>query len=268
MRFRYVIGPDGSVDASDRGLAYGDGLFETMALRAGAVQRFELHWERLRLGCDRLTLPVPDREELLSRLATVARGIERGSLKLILTRGSGPRGYAPPPAPEPLIVLTASPNAAELADTISVVSLGQRLGENPALAGIKHLCRLEQVLGQQELAGLDANEGLMLDVSGRVIGGTSRNLFAVLGGTLVTPELSHSGIRGIMRQHVLNRCSGLGIGCVERAILPAELAEADELFMTNALVGIQSVRSLDGRPLASTVMAARLRDACELNEHE
>lgn len=265
MQFRYVIGPDGSVDVADRGLAYGDGLFETMAVRRGALLRYELHWNRLTAGCERLQLPVPDPDELQTRIAATIQNVERGSLKLLLTRGSGPRGYAPPRNPEPLIILTSSSSTHAPAPAITVVSLVQRLSQNRSLAGIKHLCRLEQVLGQQELLDLDADEGLMLDTSGNVIGGTSRNLFAVFADTLVTPDLTKSGIHGVMRQYLLNHCAEAGIRCQERAILPTQLSDADELFMTNALVGIQSVSRLDDRSLTHFVMAERLREQLGLS---
>jgi 4-amino-4-deoxychorismate lyase len=268
VRFRYVIGPDGSVDVSDRGLAYGDGLFETMAIRRGQVQRFDLHYKRLLAGCARLEIPAPEADELTAQIAAARVGVVTGSLKLILTRGSGPRGYAPPPQPSPMVILAAASDATSPAANIKVASLRQRLAENEALAGIKHLCRLEQVLGQIELRNLQADEGLLHSRGGRVIGGTSRNLFAAFGDKLVTPELTRCGIRGVMRHAVLSACTELGIQHDEREILPAELAAADELFMTNALVGIQSVTSLDGRAIRPGPLAGRLREALGLEQDE
>jgi 4-amino-4-deoxychorismate lyase len=259
VRFRYVIGPDGTVDMADRGLAYGDGLFETMAISHGQIRHYPLHRDRLVSGCSRLGLPIPGAEELETAIRSTTAGIERGSLKLILTRGSGPRGYAPPQDPAPVLLLTAQASTDRPAPHISVVRLRQQLAESETLAGIKHLCRLEQVLGQQELGQRDADEGLMLSTRGNVVGGTSRNLFAVLNGKLVTPDLSRSGILGVMRRAVIARCAELGISCVERDILPDELAAADELFMTNALVGIQSVIALDAVTFAPGPLSARLR---------
>jgi len=265
MGFRYVLAPDGRVDPADRGLAYGDGVFETMAVRNGLVERLDLHLDRLRWGAERLRLPCPERSALEPRLDAACTDVRQGALKLILTRGSGPRGYAPPRDPEPMVVLAASNRVAPFPRSIAVVTLAQRLAENEALAGIKHLCRLEQVLGQLELGNCDADEGLMLSTSGNVIGGTSRNLFALMGRRLVTPALRRAGIRGVMRQAVLGRCVSLGIETAETDLFPADLAQASELFMTNALVGIQSVSRLGRTTYASREIADRLRHALGLD---
>jgi 4-amino-4-deoxychorismate lyase len=261
---RYILGPEGSIDCADRGLAYGDGLFETIAVRKSEPQRIAAHLERLGIGCERLGIPAPDDSELLDRLASAASGIDRGVVKLILTRGTGPRGYAPPPAPVVTVILNAAAAGDEPPETISVATLDQRLGENPALAGIKHLCRLEQVLGQLELQSRNEDEGLMLSLSGKVIGGTSRNLFAVFGRMLVTPDVTRAGILGVMRRAVLDQCKALDLRPEEREIAPSELAGADELFMTNALVGIQSVSRLDDQPYACDAVACRFRRALDL----
>jgi 4-amino-4-deoxychorismate lyase len=264
MGFRYVLAPDGRVDPADRGLAYGDGLFETMAVRDSAIERLDLHLERLHWGAQRLELPVPERAALECELNAACANVRRGALKLILTRGSGPRGYAPPRHPEPMIVLSASHRDSPFARTIAVVTLSQRLSENESLAGIKHLCRLEQVLGQLELDNSGADEGLMLSTSGNVIGGTSRNLFALLGRRLLTPVLRRAGIRGVMRQAVMQQCAALGVEVEEAELSPTALGKAGELFMTNALVGIQSVSRLDGRSYESREIAELLRNALGL----
>lgn len=260
MRVRYLIGPATSVDSNDRGLAYGDGLFETMAVRRGSIRRLALHLARLASGCERLELPLPDLQTLTRRLGGQAAGIETGFVKLILTRGPGARGYAPPVQPEPTVILTAG-TLAPPAPEISLATLATRLGENEKLAGIKHLCRLEQVLGQLELRQIDADEGLMLSTSGAVIGGTSRNLFAVFGRRVVTPGLSRAGIEGVMRRAVLASCHAQGIDAGEDRLDRSALDAADELFVSNALVGIQSVTRLDGRALPSRAMSERLRAA-------
>ena len=247
MAPRYITGTDGCVDPTDRGLAYGDGLFETMSVRGSQIQRLPLHLDRLRLGCERLALPMPDAAELDARIAAAAANIDRGHLKLILTRGPGPRGYAPPATAVPTVILLAGSQTAAPPPSITAVFLQQVVGENVKLAGIKHLNRLEQVLGRVELSALDADEGLMLSTSGALIGGTSRNLFARFGARLETPALDRAGIAGVMRRAVLERSAELGIETLERAILPADLAHADEIFMTNALVGTKVVFDLMNR---------------------
>lgn len=266
MRVRYIIGPDASVDSNDRGLAYGDGLFETMAIRRASLRYLDCHFDRLRLGCERLRLPLPDLEELTHELARATAGIDCGIAKLILTRGSGPRGYLPPAEPEPTVILSATARPPPVPRELVVVTLEQRLGENEKLAGIKHLCRLEQVLGQLESDARRADEGLMLSTSGAVIGGTSRNLFAVHGRRLLTPELSRAGIAGVMRRAVLEHCAAIGLEAVEARVQPAQLRAADELFMSNAVVGIESITELDGQGFAARETAARLRAVLGLDD--
>jgi len=265
---RYVIGPAGSVDAQDRGLAYADGLFETMSVRDGNVERLALHLQRLGHGAGRLRIPLPDQDELTTRIRATAAGTERGVLKLIATRGCGPRGYAVPGVIVPTIILAATGTQTPPARQISVAMLKTRLGENPALAGMKHLGRLEQVLGRLELDELRADEGLMLSSSGNVIGGTSRNLFAVFRDRLVTPLLDRAGIAGVMRRAIIDRCPELGIEVEEADIRPGDLLAADEIFMTNALVGIQSVTRLDDHSFVSQSVAIRLRASLQLDHDD
>jgi 4-amino-4-deoxychorismate lyase len=267
VRFHYLSGPDARIDVDDRGLAYGDGLFETMAIRGGTIRRLDLHLQRLERGGDRLRLPLPERRELAIRIDAEIAGISEGLLKLVITRGPGPRGYAPPAAPEPVVILTATPQLPPRQLELRAVMLAQRLGENEKMAGIKHLCRLEQVLAQLELAQYDADEGILLSTSGHIVGGTSRNLFAVYGQSIVTPRVSRAGIAGVMRRCVLEQCERLGIAAEEADLAPGDLVAADELFMTNALVGIQSVAQLDGRVYGSRARATQLRAAIEAIEH-
>jgi 4-amino-4-deoxychorismate lyase len=133
-----------------------------------------------------------------------------------------------------------------------------RLGENPALAGLKHLCRLEQVLAQLELRGHAVQQGLLLDASGYVVGGTSSNVFIVAGGSLVTPALTRCGIKGVMRRAVLDAARTLGIPAEERDFVPAELLEAREVFVANSLFGIWPVTEVDGRRFSVGSMTKRL----------
>jgi 4-amino-4-deoxychorismate lyase len=263
VRARYIIGLEGGVDPTDRGLAYGDGLFETMLLHGGRVQRLKLHLDRLASGCERLGLPFPERAELERNIAAATGSLERGCLKLILTRGTGPRGYLPPASPDPTVILLAESRTEPPAAELRVTMLNSRLGENELLAGIKHLNRLEQVLARIELSHLDADEGLILSTGGVVIGGTSRNLFAVFGDAIATPKVDRAGIAGVMRQCVLDQCSDWHINVDQRELSPHDLHVADELFMTNALVGIQSVTCLDRTVYSTYKVASRLRQALE-----
>jgi 4-amino-4-deoxychorismate lyase len=257
-----VDGQPTGVDPADRGLAYGDGLFETMAAHDGEVRRLGMHLDRLEAGCRRLEIPPPARAVIETELRAHCPRAGRAVVKLIVTRCSGARGYPVPERAQPTRVLAISPWP-ELAESdyrtgIAVRVCALRLGENPALAGLKHLNRLEQVLAQLELRGSGAQQGLLLDARDRVVGGTSCNVFVVRAGQLVTPTLARCGIKGVMRRAVLEAAPRLGIRTSERDLTLDEVRAADEVFMTNAIVGVWPVASLDAQRFAVGAVTRRV----------
>jgi 4-amino-4-deoxychorismate lyase len=242
-----------AVPALDRGLHYGDGLFETIACEGGHAQLLARHLARLRRGCERLALPAPDEGTLRAEIAAALAQAPRAVLKLILTRGSAmTRGYAcREKQPARRILLRYPAPAADPAALAGVrVRLGTlRLGENPALAGLKHLNRLEQVLARREWSDVQIAESLLFSQSGALVSGTMSNVFLVRGGVLSTPRLDRCGVEGIMRATVLQLASAAGIDCREAQLGSADLAQAEEIFLTNALIGVRPVRELAGRTL-------------------
>ena len=259
-----VNGQQTGVDPADRGLAYGDGLFETMGAVDGRIRWLDLHLDRLEDGCMRLAIPAPPRDVLEREIATNCPKQGRAIVKLIVTRGAGPRGYAPPDPATPTRVLAIAPwpeySAARYRDGIPMRVCRLRLGENPALAGIKHLSRLEHVLAELELKDHGVEQGLLLDTGGRVVGGTHSNLFAAIGAEIVTPALTRCGIKGVMRRAVLEAAPGLGLASAERDLTLEQALGADELFMTNSLFGVCPVAAVDSRrfrvgPLTRRLMA-------------
>lgn len=238
-----------SLSLKDRGLAYGDGLFETLAVRAGRPLLLERHLARLFDGCARLHIPLDPlrmRAELLAFCGEVGEGVA----KLIVTRGDGLRGYAPAAA-APRRILQASAMPAYPADhALSGVCLfpcSVRLAEQPLLAGLKHLNRLEQVMARAEWQDAEHAEGLMRDVSGRVIEGVYSNLFVGHDGVLSTPDLRRCGVAGVMRGELLERAAALGLRCRVRDIELDELLAADEVMLCNSLYGVWPVREFQGR---------------------
>lgn len=246
-----VNGRQGGVDPSDRGLAYGDGLFETMGAADGVIRWLDYHLERLADGCARLAMPPFDERAIRGEIRAHCPRAGRAVVKLIVTRGSGARGYGPPALSEPTRILSISawPDhpAENYSAGIRVKVCELRLAEAPRLAGMKHLCRLEQVLAELEL-GRSAQQGLLLDQSGRVIGGTRCNVFAVRDGRLLTPALDRCGIRGVMRRVVLETAAATGLAAEECDLTLGDLRSAAELFMTNSLFGIWPVSQLDEQP--------------------
>ena len=234
------------VPASDRGLAYGDGVFETLAVRGGAPGLWQAHMDRLGRGCERLGLPTPAQAGLLREVKTVAAGQPRCVVKIILTRGSAGRGYAPPESVQPLRMVSAHPWPERIREDqqsgVEAVVCATRLALQPALRGIKHLNRLEQVLAAAELAGHPGKHGVMLNTEGYVIAGVSANLFAVADGQLLTPRMDRCGVHGVLRDLLLRHHAGR---CERRRISLELLEEADEVFFCSAIRGIVPVRAID-----------------------
>lgn len=239
-----------AVDALDRGLHYGDGLFETIAVTNGRLRFLDWHLERLADGMRRLAFPTADLDAIRADLAGVADR-DTAAVKLLLTRGRGPRGYRPPRAARPrrIVIGYDGPPPAAPAAGLRVGWCRMRLGRNPALAGLKHTSRLEQVLARAEWDDGRMDEGLMQDADGRVISATQANLFARIDGRWATPRLDGCGVAGIMRRAFREWLKGQGSPAEERPIPAAELSNASALVLTNALIGARPVADLAGRAL-------------------
>ncbi|MGK2927120.1 MAG: aminodeoxychorismate lyase [Lysobacterales bacterium] len=234
------------VSATDRGLQYGDGLFETMAVVQGTPRFWQGHVDRLTAGCEQLGLPVTPQAVLLREVQTVSAGQRRCVVKIIVTRGTSGRGYAAeiPARGNRVVCAWAWPqDPGRLGETgirMRVCSL--RLGIQPALAGLKHLNRLEQVVARAEWQDPSINEGLLLDAEDFVVSAISSNLFLVSGGRLLTPRLDRCGVRGVMRRAILNAFRDR---CEQRRITLDMLPEADEVFVCNAVRGVFPVTRID-----------------------
>lgn len=250
--------PATQVPAVDRGLNYGDGLFETMRVHHGKVCLLERHLARLRASCRRIDLPYPGDDALaadIARLQPAAEG--EGVLRLVLTRGDGGRGYAPSPNAVARRIVALYP-LPELPDTLTVGVCTTRVGRSPTLGGLKHLGRLEQVLGAAESAAAGWDEGLMLDEYDRVVEGTRHNLFFARDGQWFTPPLDACGVAGVMRGMVMEALATLGRGGGEASLRYDELHEIEELLLCNAVVGVRDVSIIAGRLLSRGRIVAEL----------
>jgi len=263
----WVDGNSGAdLSVFDRGLHYGDGLFETMACLNGWPRFLGRHLERLAAGCARLQLSQPPQGLLEAQIAAALTDCPRAVLKLIVTRGAAPaRGYAASVGAPPTHILLRYPWPPEDAraheEGVRVRLGALRLGENPLLAGMKHLNRLEQVLARQEWSDPQIAEALLFSSSGALIAGTMSNVFLVHAGTLATPRLDRCGVAGIMRAVVGGLAGECGIDFQERRLEAADLQQAQEIFLTNALIGIRPVREVAGRALAIGPLTRRLQQA-------
>jgi 4-amino-4-deoxychorismate lyase len=254
--------PDAAVPVDDRGLQYGDGVSETIFVRNGRARFLDAHLARLDLGCARLGIDFATSNALRAELArAVAPAPARAIIKLIVTRGSGPRrGYAPRGQFPPRRVLTlfAAPALDAFSQGVDARVASIRLGENPALAGIKHLNRLENVLAASEPGHAAVFESLLLDAAGNVICGTMSNVFVVKAGRLCTPRVDRCGVAGIMRGVALRQAAILGIPCEQRQLTLAELLAGDAAFITNVRIGVVPLRRVGEHSLPMSEHAAKL----------
>lgn len=241
-----VADPARAVDLADRGLNYGDGLFETALLVNGTIRFLGAHLLRLRHGCERLGIAYAE-NEIAADARRLCESVSAGVLKIVVTRGAGGRGYRADPRAVSTRIVTVHPLPANSDRELTVRWCESRLARNAALAGIKHLNRLEQVLAQREWSDERIGEGLMLDTEGELVSGTASNVFIVRQGALLTPDLRFCGIRGVMRGEVLRAATEQGIACTEEPLWPHDLEEATEVFVTNAVRGIRSVVAIEER---------------------
>ena len=235
-----------TVEVSDRGLAYGDGLFESILLHHGSPVLLQTHLQRLQRGCHRLAIPDCGAELEQDIAVLQARFPDSGVLKIIITRGVGGRGYMPARDMSPTRILTLhslpdfSPRQPQ--HGIDAFVCSQRLARQPSLAGIKHLNRLEQVMAGLEWPGDNILEGIMLDTEDLVIEGTRSNIFLAEAGRLITPDLHNCGIEGVMRNILLESFDTESIAM--EACSLQRLLEAEEVFVCNSVWGIWPVKNL------------------------
>jgi 4-amino-4-deoxychorismate lyase len=237
------------ININDRGLHYGDGLFETIAIQNSKPLCCSEHLNRIQQGCIRLNIPVPDKKVLIDEVSSLIKSVDRGVIKIIITRGQGGRGYALPNNAEPSRIISLHPwpeySNETYSNGINVRICDYRYAKNPALAGIKHLNRLEQVLARSEWADDSIAEGIVMDQKSNVIEGTMSNLFCFFGDTLCTPDLSACGIDGIIRNKIIELASDLKIDIEIKEVSFELLNNADEVFVCNSIIGVWPVKMIN-----------------------
>ena len=236
------------VGLDDRGLNYGDGLFETVRVGAGVAPLWPRHRQRLLAGADRLAITV-NADALEQAFLGACRELDDGVLKVLLTRGSGGRGYGVDPSRPSALRLVPYPlrlpPPERYRDGLALGLCDLRLASQPPLAGIKHLNRLEQVLARQQVDAAGWDDGLLCGQEGEPLELTAMNLFARYGDRLWTPDLSRAGVAGVMRSHILDVLAparGLAVQVATGTL--SQLQQADEVFACNSVAGILPVRKL------------------------
>ncbi len=264
MLYALVNGKEAdSISLSDRGLHYGDGLAETVAVRNGKPKLLKEHMRRLMLGLDRLKIKGLAFDTLRLEINTICEQYKDGIVKVIITRGAGGRGYDPAGITHCTRIVAwydyPERPAWYNSQGIAVHICKTTVAENPLLAGVKHLNRLEQVLARAEWSTDAYAEGLMLDQHGHVIEGTMSNLFFVADNVLRTPDIARCGVAGIMRDWVLREANKQTIKTEVADFTLDDLYNADEVFMTNSIIGLWPVVRVGEQPFSIGLTTKRLQ---------
>lgn len=242
-----------TLSISDRGLLLGDGLYETMRVAKGHAVRLERHLARLHQGAKVIDLPVSDSslsnpsvpvfslEDAIAE-TIAANALDHGSLRLTITRGSGPRGIPPPEQPTPTILITAFAAGPVLSPARVITARRTRRNEWSPLAAVKSINCLDDIVARLEAREAGCDDALLLNTAGVVAEATAANIFARFGDQLLTPPLIDGCLPGITRAAILETTAR------EVSFTPDDLRRADEIFLTSSL-GIRAVAELDGRTL-------------------
>ncbi len=248
---------EASISSLDRGFTLGDGLFETMRVRDGEIVRLEKHLARLRQGADVIALSLPWTDDDLGKeiLQTLEiNQMQDAFVRLTMSRGvPSERGLLPDKeATNPSLVIQCGEfhgYPAELYQRgMRAIISAVRRNEHSPLANVKSLNYLDNILARQEVAEKGADDALMLNTAGNIACASAANIFFVKDGTLITPPLSDGALPGTMRAYVMNELVPKhGLAVIERSIFPSEKFDMDEAFLTNALMGVMPLVSVDGQ---------------------
>lgn len=253
---------------TNRGFAYGDGVFRTMRLHQGVLQDWPLHYQTLVADCTRLQMVCPSAELLMQEFKFFIQATARDTnndcvVKLIITRGEGARGYAPASISAPSRIFIQSPmpvySDSMLNEGVALYTCRTRLGHQPLLAGVKHLNRLENVLARAENKDPQFFDGLLLDYQSQVIEAVSGNLFIQRGEQILTPMLDQCGVAGVMRRKILDWYQTQALPVQETRLHLDDLFSADAVIIANSIYGVLQVNRIDEHPLAPQPWALSLR---------
>lgn len=263
-----INGEQGStIHVMDRAVMYGDGVFRTMRMEQGEIKCWPQQYQKLNSDCQALEILCPARSTLEQELQSFAKDEPNSVLKIIVSRGEGGRGYGVPTSASPNRVILSSPLPEYPVHFwqhgINLHLCDIRLSHQPRLAGIKHLNRLENVLARMEWTDSNITEGLLLDGEGWVVEGTMSNIFMRMGQRLLTPDLSTCGVNGLQRDRILKFAPTLGLSTdITRFDLPS-LLQAEEIFVSNSLIGLWPVRRIGTTPIPLGPIAMKMQRILE-----
>lgn len=258
-----VAPEEAKISVFDRGLLFGDGVFEVLRTWDGIATDLDAHVGRLLHSAATFELRAPTPEAIVAAvrvaLDVASAGAGEHRIRIVLTRGPGPlvaRVGTLGPGKTIVIVEPLPAQPTEIA-----VALVQWPMPRRTSAGHKTLAYLDHIVARELAAAAGADEGIRLDPDGNVVECSTANIFAVASGTVLTPPVESGALPGITRARVLAVCENVRIPVAVRPIPVGELVAADELFITSALRGVVPVTRVDGNPRAAGPVTARISDA-------
>lgn len=243
--------PAETLNLADRSIQFGDGVFRTVKCQSGKLAFWARHYRKLCADCTMLGIAAPAEALLLDEMRQLLdqTGWLDAVFKIIVTRGESARGYAVPAGIVPNRILQIAPwhpypqQGYQEGVTIRLCHI--RASWQPALAGVKHLNRLDNVMARREWSDPSILEGLLLDRDGHVLEGVMSNVVALLDGALVTPLLESGGVAGVMRGVALDAARHLGWDVAERALSLDVFLQAERVWLCNSLMGLMPVVALE-----------------------
>ena len=238
---------------SDRAIQFGDGVFRTIKCQAGKLFFWARHYRKLCADCTALGIPAPSEKILRSEISQLASqsGWQDAAFKIMMTRGETARGYAFPADIQPNRIVQIAPLPlypdALYREGARLHLCQLQVSWQPALAGIKHLNRLENVLARQEWSDPAILEGVLCDREGNAVEGVMSNILMRTGNILHTPLLDSAGVAGVMREVVLAAAQRIGWSVNEQKISLQQMREAERVWICNSLLSLLPVREMAGQ---------------------
>ncbi len=241
--------------AADRGVLFGDGIFETIRAYGGKPFRMDRHLERLRAGCRELRMArVPSDAEIREAVEELYRlNVASGDayIRITLTGGlfDGSRTLERPGGPNVHIMVKPFEGyPAEFYERgMKVIVSSVRSNEGSPTASIKSTCYLDNIVAKQEARDRGADDAVMLNNGGFLTEGTSSNLFLVRRGRLATPAVECGLLPGLTREAVMELCEEQGLACESAFLVLDDLLGADEAFFTVSTGEIVPIAEVEGK---------------------
>ncbi len=247
--------------AEDRSIQYGDGFFTTISIVDHKILNWQAHWSRIKNSCQQLNIPVPAIADLKSWLNRAIesylsqQSADRAVLKIVVSRGVGGVGYAPSSKPKLNILFYFKPHPVQSANLHAGIIAGvcKTQASINAFAGVKTLNRLENVLARQEVMENGWDEGIMLNYVDQVVCATQSNIYLVKENKIITPVIANSGVAGTTRASLYKLLQQHDWDLVEKNLSLQDVENADEIFFTNAVRGVQPVTQFADKSLNTNI---------------